>query len=184
MAGCGSSLALCSQSGAVRRRVLFGVIQRRLVAMVAVGDDELLVGHGAGEQANDGRIVDAPDAVQDAVLVGDFGVGGACTFVEDLFDAAGGIGVEHENLAEVGMGGLEQVQAVALGLGEGLLVAEDDLVGVLVKSAEGDEAAAFLDLVGARDAEALGVGEDGGVVLLDQDGLSRATRLKSRAARV
>ena len=34
-------------------------------------------------------------------------------------------------------------------LGEGLLVAVDDLVGVVVEVAEGDEAAALADLVGA-----------------------------------
>ena len=110
-------------------------------------------------------------AMQDAVFVGDFGVGGAVAFVENLFDAAGGIGVEHEDLAEVGVRGLEQVEAVALGLGERLLVAEDNLLGVVVELAERDEAAAFLDLISPRNAEALGVGEDAGVFLLDQNAL-------------
>ena len=31
------------------------VIQRSLVAMVAVGNDQLFVSHGRDEQANDGR---------------------------------------------------------------------------------------------------------------------------------
>ena len=69
---------------------------------------------------------------------------GPVSLVEDLLHAAGGVRVEHEDLAEVGAGGLEQVEPVALGLGEGLLVAEDDLLGVVVELAEGDKAAAFL----------------------------------------
>ena len=131
--------------------MLLGVVQRGFVAVVAVGDDELLVGHGRGEQADGRRIADAPDAVQHAVFVGDFGVGGAAAVVENLLHAAGGIGVEHEDLAEVGARGLEQVEAVALGLGERLLMAEDDLVGIVVKLAEGDEAAALLDLIAFRE---------------------------------
>ena len=84
-------------------------------------------------------------AVQHAVLVGDLGIGGACAVVENLLDAAGRVGVEHEDLAEVGVRGLEQVEPVALGLAERLLVAEDDLFGVVVQLAEGDEAAPLLD---------------------------------------
>ena len=158
----------------VRRGVLLGVVQRGLVAMVAVGDDELFVGHCRSEQTNCGRIADAPDAVQDAVLVGHFGVGRAGALVEDLFHAAGWVGVEHEDLAKVGVRGLQQVQAVALGLGKRLLVAEDDLVGVVVKFAESDESAALFDLVGSRNPEALGVGEDAGILLLDKDALLAA----------
>ena len=138
---------------------------------MAVGDDELLVGHGGGEQADGGRVADAPEAVQHAVLVGDLGFGGAVAFVENLLHAAGGVGVEHEDLAEVGVGGLEQVQAVALGLGERLLVAEDDLLGVFVDLAEGDKAAALFYDVGAGNLEALRIGEDAGVLFLGQNAL-------------
>ena len=119
----------------------------------------------------DSRIADTPDAMQDAIFVGNFSIGGACVIVENLFHAAGGIGVKHEDLAEVGAGGLEQVEAIAFGLGERLLVAEDHLVGIFMKAAEGDEAAAFFDLVGSGDAEALGVGEDAGIAFLDENGL-------------
>ena len=169
--GWGSSCGVVLDPWGCGGGVLFGVIKRGFVAMVAVGDDELFVGHSAGEQADDSRIVDAPDAVQDAVFVGDFGVGWAGALVEDLFDSAGGVGVEHEDLAKMGVGGLEQVQAVAFGLGEGLLMAEDDLVGVFVKFAEGDEAAALLDLVGTRERGSAGSRRRCRVVFLDQDGL-------------
>jgi hypothetical protein len=83
-----------------------------------------------------------PQPVEHAVLVGDLGFGGAVAVVENLLDAAGGVGVEHEDLPEVRVRGLEQVEPVALGLGEGLLVAEDHLFGVVVQLAEGDESRA------------------------------------------
>ena len=57
--------------------MLFGVVERRFVAVVAVGNDELFVGHGACEQADYGRIADTPYAVQDVVLVGGFSISGA-----------------------------------------------------------------------------------------------------------
>jgi hypothetical protein len=141
-AGCGRLscvLGFAGEAGACS----FAVVQRGLVAMMAVGDDELLVGHRGGQQA-DGRRVADRHRVQDAVLIGDFGFGGAVAVVENLLHAAGGVGVEHEDLAEVRVGGLQQVKPVALGLGEGLLVAEDDLLGVVVELAESDEAAALL----------------------------------------
>ena len=175
-AGCGRSLALCSDRVGRCGGVFFGVIERGLVAVVAVGNDELFVGHGGDEQADDGGIADAPDAVQNAVFVGNFGVGGTSALIENLLNATGRIGVEHEDLAEVGVGGLEQVEAIAFWLGEGLLVAENDLLSVLVELAEGDETAPFLDYIGAGDAKALGVGKDAGIFFLDQDGLVLSMR--------
>ena len=54
-------------------------------------------------------------------------------------------------------------------LGEGLLVAVDDLVGVVVEVAEGDEAAAFADFVGVGDGVGLGVAVEGGLGLFCED---------------
>ena len=71
----------------------------------------------------------------------------------------------------MGVGGFEQVQAIAFWFGESLLMAKDNLVSVVVQLAECDETPAFFDLVGARDAETLGIGENAGVFLLDQNGL-------------
>ena len=123
------------------------------------------------KQANDRGIADPPDAVQNAVFVGDFCIGGTGAVVENLFNAAGRVGVEHEDLAEVGAGGLEQVETIAFRFGEGLLVAKYDLVGILMQTAEGDESAALLDFIGTGNAEALGVGEDAWILLLDENGL-------------
>jgi len=46
---------------------------------------------------------------------------------------------------------------------------EDDLLGVVVELAEGDEAAALFEEAGAGDAEALGVGVDAGGFFLGED---------------
>jgi len=150
---------------------LFGVAEGGLVAVVAVGDDELLIVHGGGEEADCGGIDDAPEAVQDAVLVGYLGFSGAVAVVQYLLHAAGGVRVEHENLAKVGSGGFEQVEPVAFGLGEGLLVAKDDMLFVVMELAEGDEAAALFDDVGSGDGEALRVGKNAGVFFLEEDAL-------------
>ena len=163
----GAGLGLGRRGG----RVFLGVIQRGLVAVVAVGDDQLLVGHGRGQQVDGRRIADLPQPVQHAVLVGDLGVGGPGAVVQNLLDAAGRVGVEHEDLPEMRVRGLEQVEPVALGLAERLLVAEDHLLGVLVQLAEGDEAAPLLDDLGAGNLEALRVGEDAGVFFLRQHAL-------------
>ena len=88
---------------------------------------------------------------------------------DEFFGGEGGVGVEHVDLLAVGAGGLEEGETVGLVLGEGLLVAVDDLVGVVVEVAEGDEAAAFADLVGAGDGVGLGVAVDGGLGLFGED---------------
>ncbi len=71
--------------------VFFGVRESCLVAVVPVGDDELFVGHGGREEADHRRIVHTPDAMQDAVLVGDLRVRGSVAVEEDLLHAGGGI---------------------------------------------------------------------------------------------
>ena len=134
---------------------LLGVGDGGFVAMVAVGDDELLVGHGGDDEVDEGGIGELPDAMHDAVLVGDGEVGGLgvrpSTFPEvclvllaedQFFRGESGVGVEHVDLLAVGAGGFEESEAVGLVLGEGLFVAVDDLVGVVVEMAEGDESAA------------------------------------------
>ena len=114
-----------------------------------------------------------PDAVNYAVLVGYCQVGGVCVEIfrasgfvgseDEFFGGEGGIGVEHVDLLAVGAGGLEEGEAVGLVLGKGLLVAVDDLCGVIVEVAEGDEAAALAGLVGSGNGVGLGVAVDGGL---------------------
>ena len=88
---------------------------------------------------------------------------------DEFFGGEGGVGVEHVDLLAVGAGGLEEGEAVGLVLGEGLLVAVDDLVGVVVEVAEGDEAAALADLAGVGDGVGLGVAVEGGLGLFGED---------------
>src|ERR1700751_1541762 len=48
------------------------IVQGSLIAVVAVGDDELLVAHLTPNQINEGGIRDPPHAVQDAKFIGEF----------------------------------------------------------------------------------------------------------------
>ncbi len=155
---------------------LLGVGDGGLVAVVAVGDDELFVGHGGDEEVDDVGVGEPPDLVDYAVFVGDGEVGrvvveavGAFGAEDEFFSGEGGVGVEHVDLLAVGAGGLEEGEAVGFVLGEGLFVAVDDLVGVVVEVAEGDEAAAFADLVGMGDGVGLGVAVEGGLGLFAED---------------
>ena len=153
---------------------LLGVGDGGLVAVVAVGDDELLVGHGGDDEVDETGVGELPDFVDDAVLVGDGEVGWVCGpsgrgAEDELFGGEGRVGVEHVDLLAVGAGGLEEAHAVGLVLGEGLLVAVDDLVGVVVEVAEGDEAAALADLAGVGDGVGLGVAVEGRLGFLGED---------------
>ena len=102
-------------------------------------------------------------------LVSDLWPSGSVCAEDELFGGEGGVGVEHVDLLAVGAGGLEEGEAVGLVLGEGLLVAVDDLVGVVVEVAEGDEAAALADFGGAGDGVGLGVAVEGGLGLFGED---------------
>ena len=109
--------------------------------MVSVGDDESFVPHGGADGINDFGIRNLPDAMQNLIFIGNgnvrFSRGG-----EERFDLAG-VFVKHENLAEVGAGGAEKIESVRLGLGQGLLVPEDDAGRIVLQAAESYESAAF-----------------------------------------
>ena len=106
------------------------------------------------------------------ILIGDFDLGSEVP-ENRIFSALRRVGVEHEDLAEVGAGGLQQVQAVvwawkASARGERLPA------GVIAYLAEGDKAAPLLNLaVSARDRKALRVGEDRRIVFLARSPLPR-----------
>ena len=71
-----------------RWRVFFRVVQRRLIAVVAVGDDQLLVGHRRGQQADGRRVIHAPKPMQHSVLVRHFGFCRTGALVQNLLRAA------------------------------------------------------------------------------------------------
>ena len=147
-------------AGAGEVRVVAAEGHGGFVAVVAVGDEQFLVRH---ELLDLGGGADLPHAVDGAVLVGDFGDGRrGGGLIEQGVDGAGRVGIEHEDGFEVGVGVLEQLHAVLLGTGEGLLVAEDDARGVVFHLAEGDEALADEALAGIGNDEFLEVGEHAG----------------------
>ena len=122
--------------------------QRGLVAMVAVGDQQLLVRH---QLLHARRVRDLPDAVDRAVLVGDLGDGsGLRGLVEQRVDRARRVGVQHEELPEMGVRVAQQLQPVLLRPGERLLVPVDHARGILLHRAERDEALAHQPLARCR----------------------------------
>ena len=103
---------------AVARRVLPhepAVLERRLVAVVAVGDDERPPGEPGAHALDQPRVVRAPEVVHDppAVVEGDQRRPGGRGDQRRLHRAVG-VGVEGEDLAEVRLAGLEQPQPVGL----------------------------------------------------------------------
>ena len=72
-------------------------------------------------------------------------------------DRAIRVGVQHEELAEVRVRVAEQLHAVLLWAGKGLLVAVHDVGGILFDAAEGDEALADEALTGVGNGELLEV---------------------------
>ena len=83
---------------------LVAIIQRGFVAVMAVGDDQLLVPHLAPHQVDQAGIGDFPDPVRDSVFVESFEVGLAAGR-QQAFDFGGRIAVQHEKLPKVGPGG-------------------------------------------------------------------------------
>ena len=97
---------------------------------MAVGDDELLVTHLAADQVDQAGVGDSPDAVVNAVLVGDLS-GGAGLLSQQGVDLSGVV-IKHENLAEVRAGGSKEIEAVG--------APRERAGGVLVRAIETEEA--------------------------------------------
>ena len=152
-------------------RALLHIVQSRLIAVVAVGDDQPFIGHGGGQQPDRRRVADAPQPVRHSVFVGHLGLCRSGALVQNLLYASTWVRVQHEDLPEVGARGTQQVQPVAFRLGKRMFMTENYLLGVLVKLAQGDKAPAFLYHSGRRNLEALAVGKNTGIFLLDKDAL-------------
>ena len=134
--------------------------------MVAVGDDETLVGHEFDDGGDAAGIGDTPEAMLDTVFVVESG----CGLGGEFADGIGVAFVEHEELAAMGAGGAEQVEAIGFGLGERLLVAMDDVVGVVLEAEKSDESVTNVGGAGeiAGYDEALLVGVNAGVGILTE----------------
>ena len=68
------------------------------------------------------------------------------------------IGVEHEELAGVSAGVAQKFEAIGLGAGERVLVAEDDACGIVFEFAGANEAAASALLAGSGHGVFLRIG--------------------------
>ena len=84
---------------------LLGVRQRRLVAMMSVGNDELFIGHGTLNSLDERRIEDRPEAMRHVVFVAylEWRIL-ARGFLEPGVDPARGIVVEEEELSGLRVG--------------------------------------------------------------------------------
>ena len=152
---------------------LGAVGQRRLVAVMTVGDVERAVREGRGDafrrSPGDGR-----EAMAVAVAVMGFAPGGRIGFAagrrQRRRHGAVVVRVQEEDLAEVGVGGAIEAQAVFLGSGVSPLVGQHHALVQIGEHEPGDEAApGALDAVGA--AIDLVHEVDGGLLVAHQHAL-------------
>src|SRR5258708_39828669 len=97
--------------------------QSRFIAVMPVGDDELLFAHLAANQSDDSRVRNTPYPVLDGVLIAHLHERRVCR-CERILNLRRGIAIEHENLSDMGTSGPQQIEPVSLGLSQGLLVPE------------------------------------------------------------
>ncbi len=147
-----------------------GIRERRLVAVVTIGDDQLLILHRPQQYIDGAHVADLPHAVGHAELIGYFDLGGRGAGEEDFFRSQRRVRIEHEDLSKMRPGGAQQVQPVRLGLGKRLFVAEHYLCAVVAHLAQPDKCAPLVNLtVSARDCKTLGVSKDARIFFLGQD---------------
>ncbi len=109
-------------SGPANRPSLVAVGQRRLEAMVTVGDDDRSARHERADLTLQGGLVDDPQGMGHTVVVGP-ARDGRTTEVQEIRQAA--CRREAPDRRELDPGGTQQLQPVALGLGGGVLVRQD-----------------------------------------------------------
>ena len=157
----GSSGPLKLASG----RAFVAVLQARLVAMVAVGDEDGAVGHQALHGGVNFLVEDGPQAVDDAQVVDRFqGRVVLDAGLDGSLNVAIGVGVEAEDGAQVKAGGVVKGESVGLGAGEGLFVWEDAALADGFQANPRQESATGVAL--ALDVVGLVVNIEGGVIFL------------------
>ncbi len=149
---------------------------------MTVGDDQCLVAHLVLHRRNHARIGNLPHSVRDSVFVGNVDRRGGAGLRREQGINLPGIFIEQKQLFVVRAGGPKQVEPVGLGLGESLLVAEDDLGGIVFDPAQGDESPA-LKAGSRRRCEALGIAVNGGRGIRPKDRFRPPSRAYA-AARV
>ena len=147
---------------------LVAVHEGDLIAVVPVGDEELLPLHLALDVADPLLVGHAPEPVglSEVVLGLDVGRPEGLS-VEDAVDDPVGVVVEHEDLSLGGADGVDELEAVLLGLRERVLVGVDAALAGVLEPRDGDEPLPrpllLVDLVD------LVVGVDRGLPVLDED---------------
>src|ERR1700738_527551 len=113
-------------AGRWRSAAFVAIVERGLVAVVAVGDDELFIPHLGADGIDYPGVGNLPDAMEDSVFIRhlDDGIGVFAGMLEKQRIDVTGVWVENEKLFEVGAGGAKQIEPVGLRLGQGLLVTE------------------------------------------------------------
>ncbi len=146
------------------------IVQRRLVAVVSIGDDELLIIHRRLNLLNGCRVRNLPQTVDDLIFVPYFHVGRAI-LLQCRIDCVRPVAIEHEDLAEMRLRCAQQIQTIGLRFAERLLVAEDDLLVVVLKLSRGNKPSAFQFSSGrvAGDLKSLGIEINAGLLVLRQN---------------
>ncbi len=142
--------------------------------MVAVGDNQLLIGHGALDALEVIWLRNHPQAMNHAVFVGEFGNrrGGGLRFVENFFHLLSRIRIQHKKLAGVEASLAKQFETVGFGTREGVFVAENNASGIFLEPACANEAATRTRFAAARNVEFLRVGVESWRGILQHDAIA------------
>ena len=102
------------------------ILAGRFVAVVAVGDEDRLGPDHGGHGGNGANVGYRPNLAHHAQVIGRHDRGQAADrLVQNCLGLVGRIGIEAENLAQVGLRRGHQHQPVDLGTGQGLFVRKD-----------------------------------------------------------
>ena len=143
-----------------------------LVAVMAVGDEDRLGGHQATDRGMRLLVVDDPEPVLDAQVIGRHQRSAvAQARLDGAQHLAVGVGIEPEDRAEVESGRVVEGQAVGLGARERLLVRVDLPLAERLEPHPGQESLARMRL--ALDLEGLLVDVERDVVFLAEHALAQ-----------
>jgi hypothetical protein len=148
---------------------LVGVDARGLVAVVAVGDQQLGLGERVDRGGDGAAVPDAPDAVLGAVIVQDLAPRhGLSVGREGAPRRSRRVVVEAEDRRQVGARGAREAEAVLLRPGVRALVGADAAGAVVLDPDAGEEALAGV-AVAVRPGVVLGERPQGRLRIPDQD---------------
>src|SRR5258708_3106057 len=142
--------------------------------MVAVGDNQFLIGHSALDTLDVIWLRNHPQAMNHAIFVGEFGnrSGGGLRFVENFFHLLLRIRIQHKKLAGVDASMAKQFETVGLGTGKRVFVAENDASGIFLEPACTNEAATRARFAAAGNGEFLRVGVESWRGILQDDAIA------------